>query len=475
MQSLSRKLADYNSGQMHSFHTPGHKTRKDLLSSIVFPDYDLTELPGLDMLHNPQGIIADAQKQAALAYGAEETFFLVNGATSGNQAMFLTLMSRIKDKKVRIDRRAHRSVMSALIISGICPEYIPPVIHPEFNLPLGLDEKKFMPREDSIGAVHITSPSYYGTVADLQSVILFRDKERPDLPVLIDQAHGAHYRGNRFPLSAVQQGADLVIHSTHKTLSALTQSAMLHVQGDRIERTSLKKSLEVLLTSSPNYLLMASLENAVNDLANTGIWDELYAEVIQLQEGLNGALRVLTGRDKGQYGIFDVDWSKILVNVSSLQLRAPEAVDILRNSYRIEPELWDENNILFLLGIGNTPQEVRILRQALESLVTGYKTKTKTGQKGKNKICRELFDFVLPPLHLTPREAWLAPKRVLRVKDSLGKICGETISVYPPGIPLITAGEEITSYVLSYLLQAPMFNWQGWSGYNRGEIQVINI
>ncbi len=104
MQSLSRKLADYNSGQMHSFHTPGHKTRKDLLSSIVFPDYDLTELPGLDMLHNPQGIIADAQKQAALAYGAEETFFLVNGATSGNQAMFLTLMSRIKDKKVRIDR-----------------------------------------------------------------------------------------------------------------------------------------------------------------------------------------------------------------------------------------------------------------------------------------------------------------------------------------------------------------------------------
>lgn len=474
MQSLSRKLADYNASRMYSFHTPGHKTRKDLLSPIVFPDYDLTELPGLDMLHNPRGIIADAQKQAALAYGAEETFFLVNGATSGNQAMFLTLMPQLKEKKVRIDRRAHRSVIGALIISGICPEYISPVIHPEFNLPLGLDETKFMPREEDIGAVHITSPSYYGSVADLQSVILFRDQEKPDLPVLIDQAHGAHYRGNSFPHNAVRQGADLVVHSTHKTLSSLTQSAMLHVRGDRIERTALKKSLEVLLTSSPSYLLMASLENALNDLAGAGLWDELYAEVIQLQESLNGPLRILTGRDKGQYGIFDVDWSKILLNVSSLRLSAPEAVDILRHSYRIEPELWDENNILFLLGIGNTPQEVKILRQALESLVSGYGTKTKTVQQDKYKIQQEI-DFVLPPLRLTPREAWLAPKRVMRVKDSLGQICGETISVYPPGIPLITAGEEITSSVLNCLLQAPMFNWQGWSGYDRGEIQVITI
>lgn len=474
MGSLSQKLADYITDKMYSFHTPGHKARKDLLSSVIFPDYDLTELPDLDMLHNPQGIIADAQNQAAKAYGAEETFFLVNGATSGNHAMFLTLLPQIEDKVVRIDRRAHRSVMSALIISGICPEYIQPVIHPEFNLPLGLDEQRFMPRENNVGAVHITSPSYYGTVADLQSIVIFRDKERPDLPILIDQAHGAHYLGNSFPLNAVRQGADLVIHSTHKTLNALTQAAMLHVQGQRIKRISLKKSLEVLLTSSPNYLLLASLENAVQELIGGGMWDELYSEVMTLQESLKGFIRILTASDKGQYGIYNVDWSKILVNVSSLQIGAAEAVDILRNSYHIEPELWDENNILFLLGIGNTAQEIRILRQALEGLVTRFKAKTQMGRRRNSRIPQEMLDFILPPMRLTPREAWLAPRRTLKVKDSLGKISGETISVYPPGIPLVTAGEEITPYVMNFLLKAQRFNWQGWSGYNRNEIEVIN-
>lgn len=471
MDSLRQKLSSYSKLGMYSFHTPGHKGRGDLLSPLVFPDYDLTELPELDMLHNSQGIIAEAQRKAAKAYGAEETFFLVNGATAGNQAMLLALMFSLKDKRIRIERNAHRSVVGALILSGLTPEYIPAVIHPDFDLPLGLDSEAYFANHEQVGAFHLTNPSYYGTVFDLHSIIKRRDKESPTIPILVDQAHGSHFIGSLFPQGAVGQGADLVVHSTHKTMAALTQAGMLHVQGERIDRSSLKRSLEILQTSSPSYLLMASLENAMRVMENGHPWEDLYGEVIRLQEKLDGSLRILTAKDVGKHGIKEVDWSKILVNVSSLGISAAEVVDILRSSFRIEPELWDDYNILFMLGIGNKPEEVRILCRALESLVKRYRN------KGKAKHYREegLKTMALPPIRLTPREAWFAPKRIVSIKDSLGRIAGETISVYPPGIPLVAAGEEITADVLDYLIRAEEYNWQGWQGFERGEVLVADV
>jgi len=469
VESLIRQLYSYSELGMYSFHTPGHKGRKDLLAPIVFPDYDLTELPGLDMLPNPQGVLAEAQQKAAKLYRAEETFFLVNGATAGNQAMFMALLPSAKAKKVRIERKAHRSVSGALILSGLTPEYIPSVIHPDFNLPLGLDDAQFTEGLEHIDALHLTSPSYYGTVSDLDRVLEQRDKQKPSLPVLVDQAHGAHFFGNLFPRGAVEQGADLVVHSTHKTLAALTQAAMLHVQGSRIDRFVLRDILNILQTSSPSYLLLASLEEAVAGLAKP-IWDDLYEEVRQLWQKLNGPLRILTEQDCGSYGIKEVDWSKILVNISPLGINAAEAVDFLRRNYRIEPELWDESNILFMLGIGNKPEEVRALRTALEALVKRFR-----GLSPAKKRYLPVYPSSLPPVRLNPREAWLSAKRKIAVKDCLGEIAAETISVYPPGIPLITCGEEITEEVLTYLLQADKYNWQGWQGFNRGEILVVDM
>lgn len=481
MDWLRKELLSYSQLGMYSFHTPGHKGREDILSSLVFPDYDLTELPGLDILHNPQGIIAEAQREAAKAYGAEETFFLVNGATAGNQAMFLALMSNLKGKKIRIERQAHRSVIGALILSGLIPEYVPAVIHPDFDLPLGLDIQSYFASYEQIGAFHLTSPSYYGTVVDLDAILRRRDKEAPAIPVLVDQAHGSHFQGSLFPSGAVGQGADLVVHSTHKTMAALTQAAMIHVNGKRIDRAELKKSLEILQTSSPSYLLMMSLENAVRNLENHHQWEDLREEVVQLQEKLDGPLRILTEKDVGLYGIKEVDWSKILVNVSSLEISAAEAVDFLRTSFRIEPELWDERNILFMLGVGNRPEEVRVLGKALESLVKRYSRKTgvpnscRKKRKSQCYIEEGFLSQALPPVRLTPREAWLAPKKVVKIKESLGRIAGETISVYPPGIPLVAAGEEITADVLNCLLRADEYNWQGWQGFRQREVQVIDL
>jgi len=479
--SLRRKLASYSEQGMHSFHTPGHKGRSDILSPLIFPDHDLTELPGLDMLHNPQGVIAEAQRKAAGIYGAGETFFLVNGATAGNHAMFMTLMNGQKGKKIRIERKAHRSVIGALILSGLEPEYIASVIHPDFGLPLGLDREEYCNIPEQVGAFHLTNPSYYGTAIDLDFIIQWRDKIMLAVPVLVDQAHGSHFKGDLFPKGAVDQGADIVVHSTHKTLAALTQAAMLHVQGNRIDKIALQKSLELLQTSSPSYLLMESLDNAVSHW-NEYCWDDLYEEVMLLQKKLAGSLRILTKKDIGDFGVKDVDWTKILVNISTLEISSSDFVEILRSSFQIEPELWDENNILFLLGIGNKPEDVRILSEALESLVKRFGCLSSQGY-GKAVIRKE-HEFswkelsktkFLPSVRLTPREAWLAAKKAIKVKDCLGRIAGETISIYPPGIPLIAAGEEITPCVLHYLEQAGRYRWQGWQGFRQSEILIVDI
>lgn len=475
MGLLNRELKSYLEQQMYSFHTPGHKGRLDLFSNISFPGFDLTELPGLDMLHNPQGIIDLAQKRAASVYGAEETFFLVNGGTSGNQAMLFSLMSDITGKKkIRIERKAHRSVIGGLILSGLTPEYIYPQIHPDFNLPLGLSSEAFITDIQETGALHLTYPSYYGTTPDLEYIIKQRDERFSHIPVLVDQAHGSHFLGTIFPQSAVRLGADAVIHSTHKTLAALTQAGMLHVQGSRIDRSSLRKSLEILQTSSPSYLLLASLEEAVSHLEQIENWHSLFEEVQVLHEKLDGKLRILTGQDAGKFGIKEVDWTKILVNISNLKVTTTQAVEILRADYRIEPELWDKENILFMLGIGSRAEDVRHLGNALEYLATNYTHQDPAYSSQQCKLQR-LEQLSAPIIHLTPREAWLGNKKLVRVHESLGLIAGETISIYPPGIPLVALGEEITPVIIDYLLRASEFNWQGWEGFGKGQVLVLDV
>ena len=480
MNSLTKVLTGYTSRRMYSFHTPGHKGRPELLAPVNFPGFDLTELPGLDMLHNPRGVIAEAQKRAAAVYGAEETYFLVNGGTSGNQAMLLALTPFLAGKKIRIARNAHRSLYNALVLTGLVPEYIYPLIHPDFHLPLGLDTQLYLENLGDTGAFHLTCPTYYGTMADLERILAYREEKVPDLPVLVDQAHGAHYSGELFPPSAVKLGADLVVHSSHKTLAALTQTGMLHVRGKRIDRSLLRKSLEMLQTSSPSYLLLSSLDTAVSMVCRDDeIWLKLFEEVNLLRNKLSDRLRILSPNDAGSYGIHRIDWTKLLINLGNLELNGPEAVELLRSRFRIEPELWDEENILFVLGIGNKPEDIRHLSKALEKLTDNYSLDS-TGRninakrKEDNRIIQQ-ENMPLPPMRLTPREAWFRSKRTVKVKDSLGLICGETVSVYPPGIPLIVAGEEITDQVRECLNRANEFNWQGWEGFDRGQIMVVDM
>jgi arginine/lysine/ornithine decarboxylase len=467
---LGEGLSRYQKQGFCSFHTPGHKGRQEFFDGIDFVNFDLTELPGLDMLHSASGIIAEAQRRAAQIFGADETFFLVNGATVGNQAMFLAIKEKVS-QRVFVERTSHRSVMAALVLSGFQPEYIVPVVHPDFNLPLGFDVLKQQIPWREVSACHFTYPSYYGTTFDLGKLLEQQVNFGTDTPILIDQAHGSHFLGSLFPPSALKLGADLVLHSSHKTLSSLTQSAMLHVQGTRVSRNRLKQGLEMLQSSSPSYLLLASLEKAGEFALDYKRWELLKEEVEGLFRTVGNSFRILCQKDVGTYGIHSLDWSKILVNTSSLGVSAPRCVEFLRGNFGIEPELWDRENILFMLGIGNTPEDIRRLTKGLERLSQCVSSLALTEPK-ERKIENELL-FALPPVVLSPRDAFFESKRHIPLKESLGRIAGETISPYPPGIPVVVMGELITYEILNILLAGGAGRWQGWEGFESQKIWVV--
>lgn len=471
MGDLGEGLIRYQKQGFCSFHTPGHKGRQEFFNGLDYLGSDLTELPGLDMLHAPSGIIAKAQKHSAQIFGAEETYFLINGGTVGNQAMFLALEDTA-DKRVVVERSSHRSVMSALVLSGLKPDYMVPTVHPEFNLPLGLDVEQQSISWPEISACHVTYPSYFGTGFDLKRLLDERMLLGLKTPILVDQAHGSHYLGSLFPLSALKLGADLVLHSTHKTLSSLTQSAMLHVQGNRVSRTRLRQGLELLQSSSPNYLLLASLERAAEFALDFGRWESLKEEIANIHRKVGGDFRILSPQDAGTYGICSVDWSKILINTFSSGLSAPYCVNFLRERFRIEPELWDEENILFMLGIGNTVEDVQRLTKGLESLAHFAYSVNSTKSLEKKDIVRPEI-LPLPQIVLSPREAFFAPKRQIPLKESLGHVVGETVSPYPPGIPVIVMGEKMTHEVLNLLLTTGGGRWQGWDGFESQKIWVV--
>lgn len=471
MGDLGEGLSLYQKQGFCSFHTPGHKGRQEFFNDLDFLGVDLTELPGLDMLHFPSGIIAEAQKRSAEIFGAEETFFLINGGTVGNQAMFLAL-EETSTQRVVVERSSHRSVMSALVLSGWKPDYVIPTIHPDFNLPLGFDVEKQQISWQAVSACHVTYPSYYGTAFDLNQLVDERRRLGSKTPILVDQAHGSHYLGPLFPPSALKLGADLVLHSSHKTLSALTQSAMLHVQGPRVSRTRLRQSLELLQSSSPSYLLLASLERAGEFALDFGRWEGLQKEVEDLHRKVGMNLRILSQKDVGTYGIHTVDWSKILINTLELGVPAPRCVEYLRESFGIEPELWDEENILFMLGIGNTPEDIRRLTKGLESLVS-FALSVGFAEAKKREVNTRYTFCPLPQLMLSPRAAFFAHKRQIPLKESLGHIVGETISPYPPGIPVIVMGEQMTYEVLGTLLTTGEGRWQGWNGFQSQTIWIV--
>jgi len=291
-------LLAYIAKHRASFHMPGHKRGRG-----VHPDFkaflgenvfllDLTEVQGVDYLHKPTGILREAMDLLADAYGAKESFFLVNGSTVGNQAALMAVGG--PGKKILIARNSHRSVVGGLILNGSIPVYLPVNVDPELGITTSVSPevlREYLDKND-VDAVFLTNPNYYGVSGNIRELVDIVHEH--GLPIVVDEAHGAHFHFHQaLPLSAVDAGADLVVQSTHKTLSSMTQSSWMHMNGDLVDVELLKAALRTLQSSSPNYVLMASLDVARMQMATEGA--ELLSSALNVAQYLREAINEIPG------------------------------------------------------------------------------------------------------------------------------------------------------------------------------------
>lgn len=447
-------VANYVKRNRTPFHMPGHKQGKGVngvLSRLwggqVFK-YDLTEVDGLDYLSAPTGVIAEAQRLAAQVFRVKHTLFLVNGSTVGNQAAILSL---IKDKqKIIIPRNSHQSIFSSLILSGAHPIYISPTYHSESGSYSTVSNdvvEKAIKNNNGTKAIHLTSASYNGFVSDVQSVSIIAKKK--NIPLIVDEAHGAHFQFHPdLPVSAIQEGADIVIQSTHKTLGSLTQTSMLHlVKSTHVSVNKLQESLMLLQSSSPSTLLVMSLDAARQQMATDG--HSLLSRVLQLSRYARDAINQLHhyhcyGKEIiGQSAIVDIDETKLFIKVSKTGFTGHEIERMLGRKYGVEVEMSDAEHILCFVTIGDTEQSINKLVVALGDI-------SKMSKYSKKNTERIIMPGI-PELVILPREAFFAEKESVSIFQALGEISGEFIIPFPPDVPIIAPGERISKEILEYM------------------------
>lgn len=448
---LVEQIKKYIEQSYTGFHTPGHRQGKGIYAGFreLAQDIckmDLTELPGLDNLKNPTECIKTAQELAAKLFESEKTFFLVNGSTVGLQAALLTLFP---GKRVIVPRNAHISVVNGLVLSGSVPLVAPVVSDTEWGIPLGMADESIthlLLEYPDVEAVVSVQPTYEGFGCNIYEWVDFLRRKK--VLSIVDEAHGAHlYFQDVLPLSAQRAKADIVIQSTHKTLGALTQASMLHVNEAKLI-AGVAAALNILQTTSPSYLLMASLDSVQAQMFQEG--KALVQRTWEMALELRAALRKLPGLrliDEEVASAWYHDPTKILLSGRELGLTGWELARILQEEHGIIVELASYYYVLLLLTIGHEPEDTSKLITALKKLARKY---GKTHNLAPWQHPGEIITGKIA-LHLTPRQVFWAPKEELPLKKALGRIAAVPLTVYPPGIPLIWPGQAIGEDALSYL------------------------
>lgn len=432
------------------FHTPGHKLGSGIPMEILrdLPFLDITEITGTDNLHYPTGIIKEAQVLASEAFGSDNTFFLVNGSTSGIHAMIMAICK--PGDQLIVSRDCHKSVISGMMLAGAEPVYMKPEYNQEFGIPTIItphEVEKTLVNNPKAAAVLITRPNYYGVCSDIKKIAEIVHRHGKVLAV--DEAHGAHLRfGDGLPFCAMDSGADICVQSAHKTLPALTQGSYLHVKDGRIDLDKLKMILRMLQTSSPSYLIMAMLDVArdIMDRYGKTLLSELLEHIETLQRQTErenfrwSTKRDISGGDK--------DPTRIVINVGKLGLTGYEADRILREKYNIFAEMSDISNIVLIATIADRRESFDRLRKGLAGLLE-YQMKDSVKHKGSSGILMKEPEM---PTQAMKLKNVLHTNGISVILDKAeGRISKEIITPYPPGIPLICPGEIITREIIEYI------------------------
>lgn len=457
---LFEALQSYVRQAKAPMHIPGHKMGRaappawrEFLGMQAL-SVDLTEAPGLDDLHAPEGAIAEAQALAAHAFGADSSFFLVGGTTAGLHALVLAACP--PGASLALPRHAHRSIVGALILSGARPVWLRTRFHDELDVAAGVESDSLANALPGVDAAVLINPTYHGFAGSLADDIAC--VHAAGLPVLVDEAHGTHFAFHpALPPSSLSLGADGVVQSVHKTGGSLTQSSLCHLApGSRLAVTRVREMLRLVQSTSPSYLLMASLDLARRELALNGraMWDRAL-EVADLARRRLSALRGIRVHPTS-------DPTKILIDVRGRAITGPAAAEFLW-SHGVAVEATGLGYVLPVVTPGDTPETIACLVEALDAIPLGAGSPNRPPEPP------------WPETVLSPREAYLGAKVSVPLAESVGRIAAEMVCPYPPGIPVVAPGERLTADVVAYLRHAAAagYHLQGPADPLLTTVQVI--
>lgn len=455
-------LESYKEQHFVPFHTPGHKIGVEspqLLKDWMGPalPYDLGVMYALDDLHEPERELKEAQELTAELYGADCCWFSINGTTALIEAMIMGTVG--PDETIIIPREAHRSVISGLVLSGAKPVYMDCQFDDRWGIPLGVsveDAIKTMDAHPEAKAILLVYPNYYGVGVDIVKIV--KEAHKRGMVVLVDEAHGPHLPfSENLPVEAIAAGADLVAQSTHKSVGSLTQTSWLLGQGDKINQRRITQMHQMLQSTSPNYIFLASLDMARHQLATEG--KALISRTVELSLYLRHELNKISGITTMEYidiqeRVVNYDCTKVLIDAKALGLTGVVFERMLRE-HRIEVELVQAHHVLVLITIGDTKESITALIQAVQAISDTVLSKSHESNNTKDENLQNLskHSAVLPEpiVRVTPRNAMYANREQVRLQDALHRIAGETIAYYPPGIPCVAVGEVISESVLQYI------------------------
>lgn len=443
-------LIDKLTNELHALpmHMPGHK-RNTLLAPYLKrlnADIDITEINGFDDKHNARGVLFDAMRAAADVWHSERAYFLVNGASAGMLAGVHAALAR-KPGRVLMARNCHISAYNAIELAGCEVTYM----LSEYDAHMGAytsltpkTVKRALDNAPDAELIILTSPTYEGALSDVKRICEIAHAS--GVIVLVDEAHGAHLgMGGGFPEGAVRAGADIVVNSLHKTLPSLTQTALLHVNGARVDDADIERALQIFETSSPSYLLMASIDGCVQLMRERG--EELlrawFDALNEFREATAGA-RALEFMGRATRGAFAFDPSKIVFSAANRGVSGAELMSMLRNDFNIEIEMAAPNYALAMTGLGDTRETLITLSRALMKIDGALPEIAPIAPPPPAK---------LPARALTACDALSRAARDIAIERAEGEICAEYVWAYPPGIPLIVPGEIMDARTLSLIDQ----------------------
>nr|WP_304055096.1 aminotransferase class I/II-fold pyridoxal phosphate-dependent enzyme [Enterocloster clostridioformis] len=482
---LINRLAAYAGSDMYPFHMPGHKRMPGPMDSFANPfTVDITEIDGFDNLHHPEGILRDSMRWAADVYGADQTYYLINGSTSGILAAVCGTVPR--GGRILVSRNCHKSVYHGIYLNQLKTSYVYPQEIAGLGIQGGItaeDVDRMLKRYMDTQAVLIVCPTYDGIVSDIEAISQI--VHRAGLPLIVDEAHGAHFRYDAmFPVSALDLGADVVIQSVHKTLPSLTQTALLHIKCNRpdggcyADRERIDRYIHMVQSSSPSYVLMASIENSIYQMEQMDMAP--YGKRLRGLRQRLGRMNHLRLADTGligQAGIRDLDISKIVVSTRGTYLPSvgngltgftgAQLDDILRREYHLEMEMCGADYVTAITTAMDSEEGLERLGDALvriDARLTddGSNARRENGsgpvmapdcKTGQESVQKCSVYSMRCDTAMSVGEAMDGKIKSINLEDSPGCISGEFVYIYPPGIPIVAPGEWISRPILEVILE----------------------